>query len=94
MPEGYALLQNYPNPFNPETEIRFELHEGGQVRVSIFNSIGEVIRILADGNFAAGFHSLRWEGRNDHGEKVQSGLYFYRLVTPKFSATRKMILAE
>ncbi len=93
-PNGYALLQNYPNPFNPDTEIRFRLLEASRVVVKIFNNLGEEIRTLADGDFAAGFHALRWNGRNHRGEKVQSGMYFCRLATSKFSDTRKMILAK
>ncbi len=94
LPEGYALMQNYPNPFNPETEILFQLPEASEVVVKIFNTLGAEIRTLADGGFAAGSHALLWDGRNHRGEKVQSGVYFYRLATPEFNATRKMILAK
>ncbi len=90
----YQLEQNYPNPFNPETEIRFQLPEASHVMVKIFNSLGEVVRTLADGDFAAGSHALHWNARNYRGEKVQSGIYFCRMVTSKFSDTRKMILAK
>jgi hypothetical protein len=93
-PQGFALLQNYPNPFNPETEIRFQIPEAGLLTVKVFNSLGGEIRTLAEGEFAAGFHALQWDGRNDRGEKVQSGVYFCRLVTPKFSETKKMILTK
>ncbi|MGH7600966.1 MAG: immunoglobulin-like domain-containing protein, partial [bacterium] len=100
----YDLEQNYPNPFrsegtsgvagNPETEIRFALPEASHVVVKIFNLLGEEIRTLADGDFAAGKQAVRWNARNDRGEKVPSGMYFYRLVTPKFSETKKLILAK
>ena len=90
----YQLEQNYPNPFNPDTEIRFQLPEASHALVKIFNNLGEEVRTLADREFAAGLHSLRWNAKNDRGEKVQSGIYFYRLVTPKFSETRKMVLTK
>jgi hypothetical protein len=93
-PESYALSQNYPNPFNPETEIRFALPEASHVTVKIFNTLGETIRTLADKDFAAGSHSVRWNAQNDRGGKVPSGMYFYQLVTPNFTETKRMILAK
>ncbi|MCI0694203.1 PKD domain-containing protein [candidate division KSB1 bacterium] len=93
-PESYALAQNYPNPFNPETKIRFALPEASHVTVKIFNTLGENIRTLADGDFAPGTHALRWNARNERGAKVPSGIYFYQLVTPRFSETKRMILAK
>ncbi|MCI0697640.1 T9SS type A sorting domain-containing protein, partial [candidate division KSB1 bacterium] len=88
------LLQNHPNPFNPETEIRFELPEASRVVVKIYSMLGENIRTLADGEFAAGAHTVRWNALNDRGEKAPSGLYFYQLVTPGFTQTKRMILAK
>ncbi|MCI0694202.1 PKD domain-containing protein [candidate division KSB1 bacterium] len=94
LPESYALLQNYPNPFNPETEIRFQLPEASHVTVKIFNTLGENIRTLVDSDFAAGTHAVRWNARNERGEKAPSGVYFYQLVTPRFTETKRMILAK
>ncbi|MGH7602214.1 MAG: FlgD immunoglobulin-like domain containing protein, partial [bacterium] len=94
LPESYGLAQNFPNPFNPETEIRFQLPEASHVAIKIFSSMGEEIRTLLDGEFAAGVHAVRWNAQNNRGEKVSSGVYFYRLVTPNFTATRRMFLAK
>lgn len=100
-PENYALAQNYPNPFsangtfgNPTTEIRFAVPEVSHVVVKIFNTLGETVRTLAEGEFAAGIHSVRWNAQNDRGELVPSGMYFYRVVTPNFTETKRMILAK
>jgi hypothetical protein len=93
-PEGYALSQNYPNPFNPETEIRFELPEATHVVVKIFDTVGDEIRTLADADFSPGVHRLHWNAKNQWGKSVPSGVYFYRLSTPRFSETKSMILAK
>ena len=92
LPEDYALLQNYPNPFNPETEIYFQLPEANHVVVAIFNTNGQEIRRLADSNYAAGYHSLRWKGMDNQGNAVSSGVYLYQLRTAAFSQVRKMSL--
>jgi flagellar hook assembly protein FlgD len=100
-PQEYVLHQNYPNPFsangtfgNPTTEIRFQLPEAGRVTVKIFNTLGETVRMLADNDFAAGIHTLRWNAQDDRGTKVPSGMYFYQLATQRFSETKRMILAK
>ncbi|MHA1939977.1 MAG: FlgD immunoglobulin-like domain containing protein [Candidatus Thorarchaeota archaeon] len=92
LPEDYALSQNYPNPFNPETEIYFQLPETNHVVVAIFNTRGQEIRRLADGNYEAGYHSLNWNGMGNQGNPVASGVYLYQLRTPTFSHVRKMSL--
>ena len=92
LPEDYALLQNYPNPFNPETEIYFQLPDANHVVVAIFNTRGQEIRRLVDGNYAAGYHSLRWDGMDNRGNPVSSGVYLYQLKTAAFSQVRKMSL--
>jgi hypothetical protein len=94
MPDGFALLQNYPNPFNPETQIRFELPDARHVVIKIFNSLGSEVRTLADGEYAAGRHELRWDGQNAQGEKVPSGVYFYQMRSSNFKETKSMLLAK
>ncbi|MGH7451660.1 MAG: T9SS type A sorting domain-containing protein, partial [bacterium] len=93
-PNTFLLEQNYPNPFNPSTEIRFALPEASRVTVKIFSMLGENVRTLADGEFAAGAYALRWNAQNDRGEKVPSGVYFYQLVTSRYKETKRMILAK
>ncbi|MCI0553950.1 MAG: T9SS type A sorting domain-containing protein [Anaerolineae bacterium] len=92
IPEGYALLQNYPNPFNPETEIRFQLLEASHVVVKIFNTVGEEIRTLVEAEYEAGYHRVRWDGKDKNGHPVASGIYLYQLLAGNFSQVRKMSL--
>lgn len=94
LPTEFALEQNYPNPFNPSTTIRYQLPMATNVQLVIINSIGQIIRTLADGKTPAGSHSILWDGRDDNGEMVSSGLYFYRLKAGDFTQTRKMILMQ
>ncbi len=92
LPEGYALEQNHPNPFNPETEIRFQLPQASHVVLRIYNTLGEEIRTLADGQYAAGYHRVRWDGKNRNGNPVPSGIYFYQFRAATFSQVKKMNL--
>ena len=94
-----ALLANYPNPFNPETWIPYQLSESANVTVSIYSVNGSLIRTLVLGHQAAGTYRSRsraayWDGRNDFGERVASGLYFYTLTAGDFTATRKMLIRK
>ncbi|MBN1351271.1 S8 family peptidase [candidate division KSB1 bacterium] len=91
-PADFELLQNYPNPFNPETEIRFALPVESQVRLSVFNQLGQEIIKLIDGKRPAGFHSVQWKGQNEYNQIVPSGIYFYTLKTDGYVESRKMIL--
>ncbi len=88
------LFQNSPNPFNPETEIRFELAAPSDVSITVFDAAGRLVRTLEDAHRPAGVHSVRWNGRGDGGEPVSSGVYFYRMTTPAFEQTRKMVLLK
>jgi len=89
-----ALHQNYPNPFNPSTVIAFDLAGRGNVRVEIYDVLGRRIATVADGAFEAGRHRVVWDGRNDLGRAVASGVYIYRLETSAGRDSRKMILAR
>jgi hypothetical protein len=96
-PEKNALLQNYPNPFNPETWIPFHLAQEADVSVMIYDSVGRLVRSLALGRKPEGIYvdkskAAYWDGRNDTGEEVASGVYYYSITTGDFSATRKMIV--
>ena len=93
IPEETALLANYPNPFNPETWIPYQLAESAEVTLTIYDMNGKIVRRLAVGHQAAGMYRSRsraayWDGRNQLGESVASGLYFYTLTADEFSATR------
>lgn len=94
LPTTFALHQNYPNPFNPATTIAFELPERSHVRLELFNVLGQRVRSLVDGTMSAGVHTAEWDGRNDAGKNVASGVYFYRLETGSWSDVRKMVLVR
>lgn len=88
------LDQNVPNPFNPATEIRFELASPGEVALRVYDVSGRLVRTLATGAHPAGEHVVRWDGRDDGGAPVSTGVYFYRLETAGFSQTRKTTLLK
>ena len=99
VPKETALLANYPNPFNPETWIPYQLAESGEVTLTIYDGNGQSIRRLAVGHQAAGIYQSRsraayWDGRNQLGESVASGLYFYTLTADDFTATRRMLILK
>jgi hypothetical protein len=98
-PPKFALLQNFPNPFNPETWIPFQLAQDSQVTVRIYNLKGQPIRILELGQKAAGTYltkdkAVYWDGRDNIGEKVASGMYFYMLKAGEFTSTRRMVIIQ
>ncbi len=93
-PTNYSLDQNYPNPFNPTTQIAFSIPQEEHVTVAIFNILGERIATLVNGNLSAGSHVVTWNARNEHGEVLPSGVYFYRLSTRNFTAVKKMLLLK
>lgn len=92
-PNGYAL-ENFPNPFNPATEIRYRLAEAGAVQIVIYNLLGETVQTLVDETQPAGAYTLRWEGRNDRGQALPSGMYFLRMSAGNFLAERKLLLMK
>ena len=99
IPEETALLRNYPNPFNPETWIPYQLAQSAEVTLTIYDMNGEMVRRLAVGHKAAGVYQSRsravyWDGRNQLGESVTSGLYFYTLTTGDFTGTRRMVILK
>ena len=99
IPDNTVLLTNFPNPFNPETWIPYQLAEPSEVTLTIYDIQGRVVRRLALGHQPAGFYQSRskavhWDGRNQLGEKVATGVYFYTLKAGDFSATRKMLIRK
>ena len=98
-PMQSRLLQNYPNPFNPETWIPYQLSEDSAVSISIYDTTGQLIRTLFVGYQSAGFYNSQeraayWNGRNELGERVASGIYFYQLTTPEFQQTRRLVIVK
>ena len=99
IPEETALLANYPNPFNPETWIPYQLAESGEVSLAIYDINGKMVRRLEVGYKAAGMYRSRsraahWNGRNQLGESLASGVYFYTLTADEFTATRRMLILK
>ena len=92
VPETFSLKQNYPNPFNPRTTIEYDIPEDSHVIVTIFNAIGQVIRRLLDEQQIVGRYRINWDGTNEHGDSVSSGVYFYQIKAGEFRRTRKMTL--
>jgi hypothetical protein len=86
------VSRNYPNPFNPETVIEYRLPQSSATEVCIYNALGQRIRTLFAGEQTAGVHTLIWDSRNDQGESVSDGIYFYQIRTPDLTVTQKMIL--
>ena len=98
-PNETALLSNYPNPFNPETWIPYQLAKAADVTLTIYDVRGREVRRLALGHRPAGFYrshgrAAHWNGRNQLGEKVATGLYFYTLTADDFTATGKMLIQK
>jgi hypothetical protein len=92
IPKTYELSQNYPNPFNPTTLISYQLPEAQNVTLEIYNSLGEKIRTLINESQNAGYHTIQWNGLNNTGRSVASGMYLYRITAGKFTSVKKMLL--
>jgi hypothetical protein len=94
LPQEYALAQNYPNPFNPGTMVAFDVPADGHVNVSIFNVLGQKVRTLVDRDCAAGRYEQEWDSRDDNGNPISTGVYFYRLTAGEQVLTKKMMLLK
>ncbi|MCI0515382.1 T9SS type A sorting domain-containing protein [candidate division KSB1 bacterium] len=92
LPAQSQLKANFPNPFNPVTKIEYELSETGPISLQIFNILGEKIRSLVEIQQAPGVYQVVWDGKDDVGHAVGSGVYFYQLETPQYSTFKKMLL--
>ncbi len=97
--EQTSLLGNYPNPFNPETWIPYQLAKAADVTLTIYGADGQLVRTLTLGHQAAGSYHRKgraayWDSRNDFGERVASGLYFYTLTAGEFTATGRMLIVK
>ena len=95
VPTDWSLEQNHPNPFNPVTSIRYALPKSSQVSLTVFNSRGQAIRKLVNRKTQpGGSYSVKWNGKDDAGQQVASGIYFYRLETPDFVKSNRMVLLK
>jgi flagellar hook assembly protein FlgD len=98
MPKTFALEQNYPNPFNPSTKISYALPVQSVVTLKIFNVLGQEVATLFNGAAAAGSYDIVWNGKDNSGKSVASGVYLYKLQanagSTEFSQVRKMVLMK
>jgi hypothetical protein len=93
-PTEFALNQNFPNPFNPETTIKYQLAESAPVQLRIYNIVGQVVRTLVSEQQAAGRYQIRWNGTDDRGMAVSSGIYFYQVSAGKFQDVKRLMLLK
>lgn len=93
-PRRYWLSQNFPNPFNPTTIIRFQLPKYNKVSIKIYDLLGREVRMLVDKDFEPGSHTITWDGSNNSGIQVTSGIYFYRMETEEFVRVRKALFLK
>ena len=93
-PEKFGLYNNYPNPFNPVTNIRFSLPATTMVKLNIYNITGQLVKTLVHSRKPAGEHFISWDGTNELGNKIPSGLYFYSLLSNDFNETKQMLLLK
>jgi len=94
MPYVYELKQNYPNPFNPSTNIKFSIPQAANVELAIYNVLGQKVRMLVNNKLSAGFHQVVWDGKNDQGLKVSTGIYLLEMKSTDFIQTRKMMIVN
>jgi hypothetical protein len=94
VPERFELYNNYPNPFNPETTIRYQLAKHSDVKIEIYNVLGQKIRTLLDVARPAGLYTIQWDAKNDNGAFVASGVYIYRMEATDFVKSEKMLLLK
>ena len=94
IPETFNLFQNFPNPFNPITTIRYSVAKASGVILKIYNASGKEIKTLVNENKTTGTFEIQWDGKDNAGFSVSSGVYFYKIKAGDFSQTKKMILMK
>ena len=94
IPSSFALHDNYPNPFNPKTQIRFNLPQRNNVNITIYNMLGQKVKVFSMINTPAGTHSITWNAANQNGQPLSAGVYLYQMISKDFVQTRKMVLLK
>ena len=94
IPSSFALHDNYPNPFNPKTQIRFNLPHRNDVNITIYNMLGQKVKVFSMINTPAGTHSITWNAANQNGQPLSAGVYLYQMISKDFVQTRKMVLLK
>jgi len=93
-PDEFRLYQNYPNPFSNQTTIKYDIAEATSVKIYIYNTVGQLVKTIDQGENSIGTHTVDWDGKNDDDETLSSGVYFYQLHTKDFNKTMKMLLVK
>jgi hypothetical protein len=93
-PATFNLSQNYPNPFNPGTNFKFSLSQASHVKIEVFNILGQKVKTLLDQDMKAGAFAVDWDGKDQRGVEVSSGVYFYRMIAGDFSSVKRMVLLK
>lgn len=94
IPDVFALHQNYPNPFNPTTRIEYDIPEISNVQITVYNVMGQKVRTLVNTEHSPGYHSVLWNGTNEFGSPVSSGMYFYQIKANNFNKVKKLVLMK
>jgi hypothetical protein len=94
LPNEFMFVQNYPNPFNPSTTIEYSVPSRSEVTIEIFNTVGQKVRTLLRETKSAGKYSAVWDGRDNNGNSLSTGVYFYRIQAGDYEKTKKMILVK
>jgi hypothetical protein len=94
LPTESKLAQNYPNPFNPTTIICYQVQRTGHVKLSVYNTLGQRVNTLVDENRSVGEYSVQWDGKDESGSSVASGVYFYQLEVGDFISSKKMVIIK
>jgi hypothetical protein len=94
MPNSYSLLQNYPNPFNPVTKLRYDLPENSHVNITIYDMLGRAVKTMVNQHQNAGHRSIIWDGTNDYGNTVSTGIYLYQIQSGAYTRTKKMVFLK
>lgn len=94
IPEAFELFQNFPNPFNPSTTIKYSVPNNGRVRIRIYNNLGQAVRLLVDEFNSIGERTVIWDGKDNDGRKVATGVYYYQLEMENSFSTKRMILVR
>ncbi|NIW99096.1 MAG: T9SS type A sorting domain-containing protein, partial [Phycisphaerae bacterium] len=90
----FSLAQNYPNPFNPSTNVEFEIRKAEWVRLAVYDNAGRKVAMLVNEKLSPGSYKVQWEGRDDAGREVSSGVYYYQITAGAFSAVKKCVLLK
>jgi len=94
LPDEYSIRQNYPNPFNPVTIIEYALPKASEVKIDIYNILGQHVKTVENSYMAAGIHSVIWDGKNNLGHQVSSGIYLYKITAGEYEESKKMIILK